>query len=479
MTMTKKEMSQLLQDNKFDVLGESDYVFGKSQGAGKFGFFPASLLRGNTYACRRWNLNTSSPVGEAVGDIGYIRQLPSLLGLGCYLVDDAHNRRKLDPQNHNRYADGSTAYLDGRAGQYQFGWGTPFYIAIWREGNYEYEAAGLKPIPGRLNYRIPIASKSALNAGVMDRVGDILCSVVSSEERYRGGSGSAIASGTASSAIKSMLGYAATEMAITAFETKAAKRGTGWGAGWQWIDTVIMILFHIIMGTKNVQTAKNANKDANGLFQGGLGSGVTGMSDWEAFNGYHPIIPTNVGLDFGDGVGTVTHNVLKSDGTIQYAAPVPVWFGLKNMFGHLWVGHNRIVAVKQADKSYKFYVAKSSLTTWNYQDTANMLEVGSLAVDLESAGWEYIREVNYTGLAGVPSLLGATSSTYHCDGAYCDVAVSGFRAVLGSGCAGNGGTAGLAYFRGSNAPSRAYAGLSSPLCECAEDFDPRGTLISA
>ena len=467
-----------MSQDSFSVLGESDQVFGHSQAAGKFGFFRASLLRGDTYACRRWNLNTSTPVGEVVGDVSYIRQLPSLLGLGCYLVDDAHNRKKLDPQTHNRFADGTTAYLDGSMGQYQFGWGTSFYVAVWREGNYEYEAAGLKPIPGHLNWRIPVASKSALNAGVMDRVSDILCSVVSSEERYRGGNGSAIATGTASAAIKSQLGYAATNMAITAFETKAAKRGTGWGAGWQWIDTVIMILFHIIMGTKNAQAAKNSNKDANGLFQGGLGNGVTGISDWEAFNGYYPIIPTNVGIDFGDGVGSVTHNVLKSDGTVHYAAPVPVWFGLKNMFGHLYVGRNRIVAVKQADASYKFYVAKSSLTTWNYQDTANMLEVGSLAA-AEAAGWEYIREVNYTGLAGVPSVLGATGSTYHCDGAYRDIATSGFRAVLGSGHARHGGYAGLACFDGYYAPSDAYAYLSSPLCECAEDFDPRGILIAA
>ena len=476
--MNKKELSQLLSQNLFPVLGESDLVFGRSQSAGQFGFFPASLLSGDTYACRRWNLNNSTPLGEVVGDVSYIRQLPSLLGLGCYLVDDSHNRKKLDPQNHNKFADGTTAYLDGSHGQYQFGWGTNFYISVWREGAYEYEAAGLKPIPGHLNWRIPIASKSALNAGVMDRVNDVLCSVVSTDERYRGGNGSAITTGTASSAIKSQLGYPATNMGTTTFETKAAARGTGWGAGWYWIDSVIMILFHIIMGTKNVQAAVNANKDANGLYQGGLGSGVTGMGSWEGFNNYYPIIPTNLGLTFGDGVGTVSHNVLKADGTTQYAPSVPVWFGLKNMFGHLYVGRNRIVGVKQSDGSYKFYVAKSSLTTWNYQDTTNMIEVGSLAAAAE-AGWDYVREVNFTGLAGVPSVLGATTSTYHCDGAYRDVSTSGIRAVLGSGGADNGDYAGLACFDGRHAPSRAHARLSSPLCECAEDFDPRGILISA
>lgn len=170
-------------------------------------------------------------------------------------------------------------------------------------------------------------------------------------------------------------------------------------------------------------------------------------------------------------------NVLKSDGSTHYAAPIPVFFGLKNPYGHLYHGKNRIVGVKQTDGSYKFFVAKSSLTVWNYQDTANMFEVGGLAA-ASAAGWEYVKELNFTGLAGMPSVLGATSSTYYADGAYRDVATSGFRSPLGSGGAGDGGDVGLAYFRGNLTPSGADARLSSPLCECAEDFDPRGKVYS-
>ena len=166
------------------------------------------------------------PVGEAVGNIDYLRNLPSLLGLGCYLVDDAHNRRKLDPTNHYKLATGETAKLDGTMGQYMWGWRTPFYIAIWVEGYYLYEAAGLKPIPGRENYRIPIASKGAGNAGIMDRINDILCSVINIAAQYRGGNGAALTSGNASADNLTMLGYAATQMGTSTFEAKAAKRGT-------------------------------------------------------------------------------------------------------------------------------------------------------------------------------------------------------------------------------------------------------------
>ena len=472
--MNKKELSSL---EHFGKVEDNDLFFGKSASGGKYGFFPASMLGSKGYACRRWNLNNSTPIGEAVGNIDYLRELPSLLGLGCYLVDDAHNRRKLDPADHYKFASGGTAKLDGSMGQYMFGWRTPFYMAEWIEGDYQYIAASLKPIAGRACYRIPVASKSAMNCGVMDRTKTMLCSLISTEEQYRGGNGSALTTGTAAADNLAMLGYAATAISTANFETYAAKRGAGWGAGWYWIETVTMMLFQLIMGTRNCQAAFNASKDANGLYQGGLGSGVSGMPSWDTYNAYYPVVPTSAGVELGDAVGVGSYAVKKADGTTAYTAPIPVFFGLKNPYGHLWVGKNRIVGVKNADASYSFYVAKSSLTTWNYSDTANMIHVGGIAAPA-SASWDYIKTINFEGLAGMPAERGATASTHYCDGAYLDTATSGFRSPLGSGSADAGGFDGLAYFHGNSAPSYSDAYLSSPLCEVQGDFDPRPTVYA-
>ena len=472
--MNKKELSSL---EHFGKVEDNDLFFGKSASGGKYGFFPASMLGSKGYACRRWNLNNSTPIGEAVGNIDYLRELPSLLGLGCYLVDDAHNRRKLDPANHYKLATGETAKLDGSMGQYMWGWRTPFYIAWWVEGDYFYLAASLKPIAGRACYKVPIASVSAMHCGVMDRTNTKLCSLISTEEQYRGGNGSALTTGTAAADNLSMLGYAATAISTANFETYAAKRGAGWGAGWYWIETVTMMLFQLIMGTRNCQAAFNASKDANGLYQGGLGSGVSGMPSWEAYNAYYPVVPTSAGVELGDAVGVGSYAVKKADGTTAYTAPIPVFFGLKNPYGHLWVGKNRIVGVKNADASYSFYVAKSSLTTWNYSDTANMIHVGGIAAPA-SASWDYIKTINFEGLAGMPAERGATASTHYCDGAYLDTATSGFGSPLGSGIAGYGANGGLACFNGSTAPSNSTAYLSSPLCEVQGDFDPRPTVYA-
>lgn len=472
--MEKKELEKY---DRFASVADGDMFFGRSAAAGKFGFFPASALGSRGYACRRWPLNNSSPVGEAVGNIDYLRELLSLLGLGCYLVDDAHNRRKLDPTNHYKLATGETAKLDGSMGQYQWGWRTPFYIAEWVEGNYFYLAAALKPIPGHANYRIPIASKSAVNCGIMDRTDMKLCSLLSADARYRGGNGSVLTTGNASADNLSMLGYAATQISTATFETYGAKRGAGWGAGWYWIETVTLILSELILGTRHIQTAYNASKDANGLYQGGLGPGVSSMPGWSAYNGAYPVVPASAGVELADAVGVGSYAVKNSAGTTVYTAPIPVFFGLKNPYGHLWLGKNRIVAVKNADKSYSFYVAKSSRTPWNYSDTANMVHVGDLA-GVEAAGWSYISALNFNGMAGMPSACDGTSATYYADGCYRDVSTSGFRSPLGSGYAGDGGLDGLACFNGNLAPSAARAYLSSPLCEVDGDFDPRPTVYS-
>ena len=94
----------------------------------------------------------------------------------------------------------------------------------------------------------------------------------------------------------------------------------------------------------------------------------------------------SAGVEFADGLGVYTYPIKKADGTTVYNAPIPVFFGLRNFYGNLWCGKNRIVAEKQADKSYRFFVAKSSLTSWDYSKTSEMLHVGDLA-GVETAGW--------------------------------------------------------------------------------------------
>ena len=116
------ETIELATIGQLGSVGSNDLILGYSVSGKKFGMIPTSFVTNDGYACRRWDMTKSTPVGEAVGNLDYLRSLPSLLGLGCYLVDKNHGRRKLDPTNHYKFATGEAAALNGTMGDYMWGW---------------------------------------------------------------------------------------------------------------------------------------------------------------------------------------------------------------------------------------------------------------------------------------------------------------------------------------------------------------------
>lgn len=454
------------------VVEASDKILGYSVSGKKFGFVPVSMVTQGGYACRRWGMTKSTPVGEAYGNIDYLRELPSLLGLGCYLVDKNHGRRKLDPTNHYKFATGETAKLDGSMGDYMWGWGTKWYYSWWVEGNYYYEAASLKPIPGHENYVIPVASTSALGVSVVDRENLELVSVVNNSAKYRGGTNDA----TKDSAFDSFLGQAATNLDAATFGSYARKKGDGWEAYWYAHSAVIGILFRIIFGTRNVQAAYNANKDANGLYQGGLGAGVTG--GWPASFKDRPFLPTSVGIELGDKCGVVTAQVRNSSGNIEKTYNVPVFFGLKNCFGYLGrFGRGELIN-KTAGGGGDFYVVPRIYSTYSMNSLSGLVKAGSIPAT-SNAGWEFIQEVSMNRLGHFPTVCGAqaTESTYYCDALNNNNAVSGLLVPYRGGNANHAGNYGPEYFLANSAVSSAYAYCGSPLCESAEDWDTTPILV--
>ena len=58
-------------------------------------------------------------------------------------------------------------------GHYQWGSGVTIYYAPWEDETYLYEAVDTKPIPGQLNYKIPIFSRSCAGYATIDRTNNI------------------------------------------------------------------------------------------------------------------------------------------------------------------------------------------------------------------------------------------------------------------------------------------------------------------
>ncbi len=464
--MEKIKISEL---PTFDKLRNEDRLFSHVPSFGELGYIPSSLITSGGVAMRRWNVNNASPIGEAVGDIGFLRELPSLLGLGCYLVDRNHGRRKLDPNNHYKLATGEAAKLDGTMGDYMWGWGTKWYYAFWTEGEYYYEGASLKPIRGRQNYVVPVGSTAATGQTTVDRETEELVSVVSDLPRYRGGNNDASKDG----AFNTQLGRGASNQSQDVYGSYARKKGLGWEAYWYSFPAAIGALTRIIFGTRHLQTAFNANKDSNGLFQGGLGEGVTNVNStqWSEKFGHYSFVPTSVGIELGDSCGEASYDVPDSDGSIWTTVKIPVFFGLKNFYGLTNRWERGKLFSMNADTSGDCYVVPQLHSDYNINSISGLRKVAVLA-----PGIDYISQLSMQNLCHVPTVLGASPSTYYADRSYSN-GTSGLRASAVGGSANSGSHAGPECLTALYAPSTAYAYYGSPLCESQENWDTTPVIV--
>lgn len=428
----------------------------------------------NPIAGRYWNeANSTSTAAGYYGSLEALRQLPVKLGLGRYLVTDDRKKRKLDPFDSTRYADGTPAALDGTQGQCMWCW-NGFYANIWKEGNNLIKAVTFdKPVGNGVSIWVPAGGISWLGAGVMDRTNQKLCSLISDAEQYRGGSGSALnhasyAKAPAADAPQiTMLGMPATNISTTNFGNYARKRGEGWEANWFVARFVVEFLFEVIMGTENSQAAFNAEKDANSLYQGGFGTGVTDMPDWGGYNGNYPVIPTSVGLEAGDGVCLVPYSLPQTDGAEGEAYKtfnVPVFFGLVGAgFGHLWQWTRGLI-MDAGDKSL-VYVTPSMYADYDPNTVADKILVAECP---QKEG--YIKRKSYRGLCCMPTEVGGTPTTRFGDYFGTNAATSkGLRVRAAGGYANDGTYAGASFTYAHSAATLANADCSAPLCYFEED----------
>ena len=449
-------------------VGANTYLLGYDTKAGKTGLIAVSQVSGSLpWFGRKWAKGNSSPVGSPVGDFDLGQTLAKQLGLGGYLVTDAHVRTKLSASNHNLLESGGAADLTGGAGHYQWGWNVPFYYQVYEDDNYLYETVSLGgPRPGFWNYYIPVGSRSCAGYAAMDRTNSKLMSVVNSTAQFRGGNNDASLDGL----FNSQLCMPATNMAISAFRTAARKNGTLWFANERVMQYITAALKRIIFGNRNIQATFNATLDTNGLRQGGTGVGIDQPTAWADAWKYYPYVKLNVGIDQGDFTG-ILNTTINDNGTQKTIGNIPSFYGLKNDYKYLYAMSENMLLQCNADKSQTLYVSDNiDGSQMNLSSVAGLTQIGKGPV-ASAAGWQYAKEYTLKNLAFFPKEeLGGSTSTYFCDGYYNPAATSGLRGAVLLGNAHNGGYAGSVYLSGLNAVSVALAYWGAFLCEYAEAF---------
>ena len=462
---------QLMMNLESLNVGAHTYVVGYDTQAGKTGLIAVSQISGNIpWFGRKWAKGNASTVGAAVGDFDLGRVLARQLGLGGYLVQNDHTRKKLLTSNHYLLESGAAADLTGAAGHYQWGWNVPMYYQVYEDDNYLYETISLGgPRKGFWNYYIPVGSRSCAGYATMDRTNSKLVSYVNDTAQYRGGNNDASLDET----FKSQLCKPATNMNISSFRTAARKNGTLWFANERVMQYVTALLKRIIFGNRNIQASFNATLDANDLRQGGTGVGIDQPTNWSGNFANYPYIRLDVGIDQGDFTGLLSTDITEVSSQVTIGN-IPSFYGLKNDYKYLVCMSENMVLQCNADKSQSLFVAPMvDGTNMNLDSVAGLTLIGKGPV-AASAGWQYSKEYYLKNLAFFPKPeLGATESTYFSDGYYNPALTSGLRGAGLLGYASNGVIAGSLCLYGNNAVSVAYANWGAFLCEWAEEFTTR------
>ena len=400
-----------------------------------------------------WDMASSSPDGKRVGNMQLHRELPVQSKMRrCLLDRDGGVKEYLD----NELSWGGS-YLD-----YAVMTEIPeHWYKLYFNGTKFRKMLSEIPLPGYKHVdKFYISTYEAR----MYRTDNLLCSAAGASKlsdpnstNFRGGDNTAEWDDT----YRSLLGRPVTNLTRDQFRQAARKRGSGWEMYTYNAHKILFWLFAVEYATLDSQKPFNAQKDANGFAQGGLGPGPTQMTDWANFNNANPLIPCGYTNEFGNGSGEKAYVVKNASGGTHATLMANRYRGIENPFGHIWKytdGAN--IQVTTGDSGLSIL--------WTTDDPSNFSDTSYTGYNKKG---NICRTNGYAkkmllGEDGdiVATEIGGSSSTYWCDYYYTYTSANRMQVVLVGGNADDGSYAGLAYVSTSYAPSAAYRNVGSRLC---------------
>lgn len=400
-----------------------------------------------------WDTASSSPDGVRVGNMQLHRELPVQSKMRrCLLDRDGGVKEYLD----NELSWGGS-YLD-----YAVMTEIPeHWYKLYFNGTKFRKMLSEIPLPGYKHVdKFYISTYEAR----MYRTDNLLCSAAGASKlsdpnstNFRGGDNTAEWDDT----YRSLLGRPVTNLTRDQFRQAARKRGSGWEMYTYNAHKILFWLFAVEYATLDSQKPFNAQKDANGFAQGGLGPGPTQMTDWTNFNKINPLIPCGYTNEFGNGSGEKAYVVKNASGGTHATLMANRYRGIENPFGHIWKctdGANIQVTTGDAGLSI----------LWTTDDPSNFSDTSYTGYDKKG---NICRTNGYAkkmllGEDGdiVATEVGGSSSTYWCDYYYTYTSANRMQVVRVGGGADGGSVAGLALVGTYSAPSGAARDFGSRLC---------------
>lgn len=410
-----------------------------------------------------WDVTVSTTQCTRIGNSDLHKSLPIQNKMrGCILNDNGEVVQYLE--------DWLSATRDGSIGQVMVEI-PAHYRKFETDGNIRRVKISENALPDF--HLVPKVYISAYEATVQ-RSTTKLCSVVNTNADYRGGSNNSLWDGT----YRTLLGRPATGISLNNFRNYARKRNTNtteWNCNDYNAYKILFWLYYIEYANKNCQLAFNSEKDSNGYAQGGLGSGVTTLSNsqWSGYNSYFPFVPCGYTDSFGNNSGILSYDLMQEDGTTLTTVSVNRYRGIELPFGHVWKWTDGI-SIKISPTVENGGTGESEIYVANDTENYNSTNYnGYTVVGLETRSNGYVKELVFGENGDImPMFVGAGSTTYWADYHYTNIPTAeALRGVMFGGSAYYGAHAGLSCAYSSNSPSYADASFGSRLC-----FIPRAKL---
>lgn len=402
-----------------------------------------------------WDTASSSPDGVRVGNMQLHRELPIQSKMKGAVLD---NKGGINKYLGTSWSDSDVQLASGEPENFSIMTMIPrhWYKFYFNGTKFRCMISAI-PLPG---YKYVDDFFISSYEATIYRSKDLLMSrlgVDSTYNEYRGGDNTAEWDGT----YRSLLGRPVTNLTRDQFRQAARKRGSGWEMYTYGAHKTLFWLFAVEYATLNSQKPFNAQKDANGFSQGGLGNGPMQMTDWTNFNNNNPLIQCGYTNEFGNGSGEKAYVVKNaSDGT-HATLMANRYRGIENPFGHIWKhtdGANIQVTTGDAGLSI----------LWTTDDPSNFSDTSYTGYDKKG---NICRTNGYAkkmllGEDGdiVATEVGGSSSTYWCDYYYTNTSANRMQVVLVGGNADTGSGAGLANVHTNTEPSVATRHIGSRLC---------------
>lgn len=208
-------------------------------------------------------------------------------------------------------------------------------------------------------------------------------------------------------------------------------------------------LYVIEYANFNCQEAYNEALTDEGYKQGGLGAGITNMSDWIKYNDYCPLTPCGYGNEIGNGTGIkplVIPEFTYGSGSIRAAQTLsmPRWRGFDNPFGDVYTNLDGIIIQGDAAGNPKTVYTTTDPNNYGDNESAkNAMEIAGHEIHQDGCTKEFdLGEAAHI----IPESVGGDITKYKCDYHWTGSKNTSLLTFIVGGDASSGTLAGLGNF---------------------------------